>query len=370
MADKRDYYEVLGVQKGASDDEIKKAFRQMAKKYHPDLHPDDAECEKKFKELNEAYEVLSDPQKRENYDRFGFDGPQGFGGGGGSYGFSGDGFSGFGDIFDTFFGGGGTRASRDPNAPQRGNDLRVDVRISFEEAAFGCEKEVEILREEECDQCHGTGAKEGTQPEKCPVCHGSGQVRSQQNTIFGSFSSTHPCEHCRGTGKIVKDPCNQCKGKGRIRRRRKMTVKIPAGIDNGQSISMRGEGEQGRKGGSNGDLYVRISVSQSDKFERRGNDLFLETDIDYAKAVLGGEVQVPTLEGTASLKIPEGTQPGARFRLKGQGIVYVNTQSKGDLYVTVNITVPKRLTNKQKDLLKAFDAEMNGEKKKKGLFDK
>lgn len=363
MANKRDYYEVLGVQKGATDDEIKKAFRQMAKKYHPDLHPGDAECEQKFKEVNEAYEVLSDPQKRANYDQFGFDGPQGGFGGAGGYGFSGEGFSGFGDIFDTFFGG-GTRASRNPNAPQRGNDLRVDVRITFEEAAFGCEKEVEVLREEECDKCRGTGAKEGTQPETCPVCHGTGQVRSQQNTIFGSFASTHPCEHCRGTGKIVKEPCTQCKGKGRIRRRRKITVKIPAGIDNGQAITLRGEGEQGRKGGSNGDLYVRITVNKSDKFERRGSDLLLNVDIDYAKAVLGGEIQVPTLDGTANLKIPEGTQPGTRFRLKGQGVAYVNTQSKGDLYVTVNITVPQRLTNKQKDLLKAFDAEMGNKKKR------
>ncbi len=370
MADKRDYYEVLGVQKSASDDEIKKAFRQMAKKYHPDLHPGDAECEKKFKEVNEAYEVLSDPQKRSNYDQFGFDGPQGFGGAGGFGGFGGEGFSGFGDIFDTFFGGGGGRSSRNPNGPQRGNDLRVDVHISFEEAAFGCEKEVEVLREEECDHCHGSGAKEGTTPETCPICHGSGQVRSQQNTIFGSFASTRPCDRCRGTGKIIKDPCQRCNGKGRIRRKRKINVKIPAGIDNGQAINLHGEGEQGRKGGGNGDLYVRISVGSHEKFQRRGSDLLLNLDIDYAKAVLGGEVQVPTLEGTASLKIPEGTQPGTRFRMKGQGIVFINTQSRGDLYVTVNISVPKRLTNKQKDLLRAFDAEMTGteEKKKKKLF--
>ncbi|MBP5661859.1 MAG: molecular chaperone DnaJ [Clostridia bacterium] len=364
MADKRDYYEVLGVQKNATEDEIKKAFRQMAKKYHPDIHPGDAECEAKFKEVNEAYAVLSDPEKRAQYDQFGFDGPQGFGGG--TYGFSGEGFSGFGDIFDTIFGG-GARQTRNPNAPQRGNDLRVDVRISFEEAAFGCEKEIETLREEECDVCHGSGSKPGTSPETCPACHGSGQIRSQQNTIFGSFASTRPCERCRGTGKIIKDPCTRCNGKGRIRRKRKLTVKIPAGIDNGQAINLHGEGEQGRKGGSNGDLYVRVSVAEHKDFVRRGSDLFLNMNLDYATAALGGEVQVPTLEGAAALKIPEGTQPGTRFRLKGQGIVFLRSQTKGDLYVTVNVAVPKRLTNKQKDLLRAFQDEMNG-KKKKGLF--
>lgn len=368
MANKRDYYEVLGVQKNASEDEIKKAFRQLAKKYHPDMHPGDAECEARFKEVNEAYDVLSDPQKRANYDQFGHDGPQGFGGGG--YTYSSEGFSGFGDIFDTFFGG-GTRQQRNPNAPQRGNDLRVDLRISFTEAAFGTKKDVELLREEECDMCHGSGAKPGTQPETCPICHGSGQVHSQQNTIFGSFASTRPCDRCRGTGKIVKDPCTRCSGKGRIRRRRTLNINIPAGIDNGQAITLRGEGEQGRRGGGNGDLYIRIAVADHDRFLRRGSDLFLNMDIDYATAVLGGEIQVSTLEGTANLKIPEGTQPGTRFRMKNQGIVRINTQIKGDLYVTVNITVPKRLTNKQKDLLKAFQEELSGTekgKKKKGLF--
>ena len=369
MANKRDYYEVLGVQKNASDDELKKAFRKMAKQYHPDIHPGDKDAEAKFKEINEAYDVLSDPQKRANYDQFGFDGPQGFGGGTYQGGF--DGFSGFGDIFDTFFGGGAGRQTRNPNAPQRGNDLRVDLKISFEEAAFGCQKEIEVLREEECDVCHGSGAKEGTSPETCPICHGSGQVRTQQNTIFGSFASTRPCDRCRGTGKIIKEPCSRCNGKGRIRRKRKINVTIPAGINEGQAINLHGEGEQGKKGGSAGDLYVRITITPHDKFVRRGSDIFLDFDIDYPKAVLGGEVQIPTLEGAVSLKIPEGTQPGTRFRIKNQGIVYINTQSKGDMYVTVNIQVPKRLTNKQKDLLKAFGDELNGheeKKKKKGIF--
>ncbi len=370
MASKRDYYEVLGVQKNATDDEIKKAFRKMAKQYHPDIHPGDKECEEKFKEVNEAYNVLSDPEKRANYDQFGFDGPQGFGGGGTYGGF--DGFSGFGDIFETFFGG-GQRQSRNPNAPQRGNDLRVDVRLSFEEAAFGCEKEIEVLREEECDVCHGSGAKEGTHPETCPICNGTGQVRTQQNTIFGSFASTRPCDRCRGTGKIIKDPCTRCNGKGRIRRKRKLNVKIPAGIDNGQAINLHSEGEHGKKGGPAGDLHVRVTVAPHEKFVRRGCDVLLELEIDYPKAVLGGEVLVPTIDGsTVSLKIPEGTQPGARFRLKNQGIVYINTESKGDMYVTVKIGVPKRLTNKQKDLLKAFGDELNGtsdeKKKKKGIF--
>lgn len=368
MADKRDYYEVLGVQKNASEDEIKKAFRQAAKKYHPDLHPGDKECEARFKEVNEAYEVLSDPQKKSNYDQFGFDGPQGFGGGGG---FSGADFSGFGDIFETFFGGGG-RQSRNPNAPQRGNDMRVDVRISFEEAAFGTKRDIEVLREEECDVCHGSGAKEGTQPLTCPDCHGTGQIRTQQNTIFGSFASTAPCGRCRGTGKIITEPCSRCNGKGRIRRKRTLSVKIPAGIDNGQQISMRGEGEHGRKGGPAGDLFIRVTVAPHEKFVRRGYDLFLDLDIDYALAVLGGEVDVKTLDGAAKLKIPEGTQPATRFRMRNQGIVRINSKDKGDLYVTVNIAVPKRLTNKQKDLLKAFSEELTGEKseksKKKKIF--
>ncbi len=371
MADnRRDYYEVLGVQKNATDDEIKKAFRQQAKKYHPDIHPGDKDCEAKFKEVNEAYAVLSDAEKRANYDQFGFDGPAGFGGGGNYSGFSGD-FSGFGDIFDTFFGGGG-RQQRNPNAPVRGNDLRFDLRITFEEAVFGCEKEIEIAREEECDVCHGSGAKEGTKPQTCPTCHGSGQIRSQQNTIFGSFASTRPCDRCRGTGQIITEPCSRCNGSGRLRKRRKINIKVPAGIDNGQSINLRGEGEQGKKGGPAGDLYVRFSVTPHDRFVRRGSDIYLNLDIDYAKAVLGGEITVPTLTGSATLKIPEGTQPGSRFRLKNQGVVYINTQSKGDMFVTVNIAIPKRLTNKQKDLLKAFDSELNGasdeKKKKKGLF--
>lgn len=371
MASKRDYYEVLGVQKNATDDEIKKAFRKMAKQYHPDIHPGDKDCEAKFKEVNEAYAVLSDAEKRANYDQFGFDGPQGFGGG--TYGGGFDGFSGFGDIFETFFGG-GQRQSRNPNAPQRGNDLRVDLRISFEEAVFGCEKEIEVLREEECDVCHGSGAKEGTQPETCPTCNGTGQVRSQQNTIFGSFASTRPCDRCRGTGKIIKDPCTRCNAKGRIRKKRKINVKIPAGIDNGQAINLHNEGEQGRKGGRNGDLYVRVTVTPHETFVRSGSDIHLSLDIDYHIAVLGGEIKVPTIDGTTvSLKIPEGTQPGARFRLKNQGVVYINTQSKGDMFVTVNIAVPKRLTNKQKDLLKAYGEELSGsapeeKKKKKGIF--
>ncbi len=364
MANKRDYYEVLGVGKNATDDEIKKAFRKLAKQYHPDIHPGDKECEEKFKEVNEAYAVLSDQEKRANYDQFGFDGPQGFGG---TYGGGFEGFSGFGDIFDTFFGGGGGRQSRNPNAPQRGNDLRVDIRITFEEAAFGCKKEFEVPREEECDQCHGSGAKEGTQPETCPICNGTGQVRTQQNTIFGSFASTRPCDRCRGTGKIIKEPCTRCNGKGRIRRKRKISVNIPAGIDNGQSITLRGEGEQGKRGGSAGDLYVRITVMGHESFERRGSDLFLSLEIDYHTAVLGGEVQVPTLEETVSLKIPEGTQPGSRFRIRNKGIVYINTQSRGDMYVTVNIRIPKKLTNKQRDLLRAFGDELSGtdDKKKK-----
>jgi len=373
MADKRDYYEVLGLQKTATDDEIKKAFRQLAKKYHPDMHPGDKECEAKFKEINEAYEVLSDPQKRQSYDQFGFDGPQGgFGGQGfGGQGFGG--FGGFGDIFDTFFGGGGGggRQSRNPNAPRRGNDIGEEIRITFEEAAFGCEKEIEIHREEECDECHGSGAKAGTSAETCPICHGTGQVSSQQSTLFGSFMTQRPCDRCRGTGKIIKEPCTRCKGKGRIYRKHTIKVKIPAGIDNGQSIVMRGEGHHGTKGGSSGDLHITVGVMHSSVFERRGYDLYMNIEIDYAKAVLGGEISINTLENTATLKIPEGTQPGTRFRMRNFGIIHLNTQVKGDLFVTVTIRVPKKLTNKQKDLLLAYDEEMNGtdsKKKKKGAL--
>lgn len=375
MAEKRDYYEVLGVGKDAGDDDIKKAFRQQAKKWHPDVNQGNKEAEAKFKELNEAYEVLSDPQKKAQYDQFGHSGPAGAGFGGGGAGFGGgfEGFGGFGDIFDTFFGGGGGR--RNPTGPQRGEDLRYDLTITFEEAAFGASKEINIIRDEQCDECGGSGAEKGTHAETCPACHGSGQVRAQQNTIFGSFASVRPCEQCGGTGKIVKTPCKKCSGRGRIRRSRRMTVQIPAGIDNGQSIVMRGEGEHGLRGGGTGDLHIFITVSPHKLFVRRGADLFMSLNIGYAEAVLGGEVEVPTLGSSVKYKIPEGTQPNTRFRLKNQGIQKLRSNDRGDLYVTVNIEVPKRLSSKQKELLRQFDDELRGidsggQEKKKGFFGK
>jgi len=376
MAEKRDYYEVLGVSKDASDEDIKKAYRQQAKKWHPDMNQGNKEAEAKFKELGEAYETLSDSQKRAQYDQFGHSAPQGgfsggsgFGGGGGF-----EGFGGFGDIFDSFFGGGGG-GRRNPTGPQRGEDLRYDLTITFEEAAFGTTKEINIIRDEQCDECSGSGAEKGTSPETCPVCHGSGQVRSQQNTIFGSFASVRPCDQCGGTGKIVKSPCRKCSGRGRIRRSRRMNVQIPAGIDNGQSISMRGEGEHGVHGGPAGDLYIYITVSPHKIFVRRGADIFMNLNIGYAEAALGGEVEVPTLESSVKYKIPEGTQPNTRFRLKNQGIQKLRSNDRGDLYVTVNIDVPKHLNNKQKELLRQFDDEMKGidhsaQDKKKGIFGK
>ena len=371
MAEKRDYYEVLGVKKDASEDEIKSAYRKLAKQYHPDLHPDDAQAEAKFKEVNEAYETLSDSQKRAQYDQFGHAGPQGFGGAGGAYegGFSGSGFE---DIFNTFFGG-GFGSSRRQNGPERGDDLRYDLNITFEEAAFGVKKEISIVREEECDACHGSGAQPGTEVETCPVCKGTGQVRTTQNTVFGSFASVSACSHCRGTGKIIKTPCSKCSGRGRVRRNRKLNVSIPAGIDTGQAITLRGEGGHGKKGWQNGDLYVYITVRPHKLFTRRGSDLYMDIGISYAQAALGDEVEVPTLEENIKYKIPEGTQPGTIFRIKQKGIKKLHGLDKGDLYVTVGVEVPRKLNAKQKELLREFDESVRGvqpHEKKKGLFGK
>jgi len=373
MAEKRDYYETLGVGRDASDEEIKKAFRQLAKKHHPDINPGNAASEAEFKEVSEAYEVLSDSQKRQQYDQFGHAGTQnGFGGAGaGAGGF--EGFGGFGDIFETFFGGGA--AQRTSTGPQRGDDLRYELTITFEEAAFGTTKEVNIIRDEQCDECGGSGAEKGTKADTCPICHGTGQVRAQQNTIFGSFASVRACDNCRGTGKIIKTPCKRCSGRGRIRRSRAIKINIPAGIDNGQSMTVRGEGEHGLRGGGTGDLYVFIKVQPHKLFVRRDYDLYINLNIGFAEAALGGEVEVPTLGNPVKYKIPEGTQPGARFRLKGQGIHKLRSTDLGDLYVTVNIDVPRKLSNKQKELLQQFNDDLKGierpnheKEKKKGLF--
>lgn len=361
MAEKRDYYEVLGVQKGATQDEIKKAYRKITKENHPDLHPGDKACEERFKEANEAYEILSDEEKRQKYDQFGhaaFDPNAGFNGGG----FGGfEGFGGFGDIFGDIFGGfggfgGGARSN--PNAPRKGENLRTNVNISFEEAAFGCKKEVTVIRVESCPDCGGSGCAEGTTPEICPDCGGSGHVRVNQRTPFGMVQSTSQCPKCGGTGKIIHQPCRTCKGKGNVRRQQKIEVNVPAGIDDGQTISKTGAGNAGINGGPNGDLLVSVTVRPHARFERDGTSVLLEQELSYAQAVLGAEIEVPTIDGKVKLNIPEGTQPGAVFRLRGKGIPYLRGSGRGDQFITVTIKVPKNLSSSQKELLRQFAASM------------
>ncbi|MBR2604115.1 MAG: molecular chaperone DnaJ [Clostridia bacterium] len=375
-ASKRDYYEVLGVDKNASADDIKRAYRKKAKEYHPDLHPGDKEAEEKFKEINEANEVLSDPDKRARYDQFGFEDPtQGFGGGGNP--FAGGGIGGFGmdDILNSFFGGGfgggfGSRsAGRD--APMAGDDLRYNLLLTFEEAAFGVTKELLIPREESCEACGGTGAKKGTRPVRCPTCNGTGQVRTQQNTMFGAFTTSRPCSACNGTGKYIKDPCPDCRGKGRVRKNTRIQLKVPAGINDGQTINMRGEGEAGYKGGPRGNLYVTVSVKPHKLFTRDGCNLLLSLKVPFTTMALGGEITVPTLKEKVRYTIPSGTQNGTTFRLKEQGVPIPNAsnQSKGDLLVTVESDIPRRLSDEQRALLQQY-AALSGEattpSKKKG----
>ena len=362
MATKRDYYEVLGVSKDASAEDIKKAYRKMAKECHPDLHPNDKQAEERFKELNEANEVLSDPEKRAQYDRYGFDGPNmgGFGGAGagagGMGGFDFGGFGGMGDIFDQLFGGGMGGAQR-RNAPQQGNDLRYELRITFEEAAFGCEKSFEFTRNETCDSCHGSGAKPGTQPKTCPTCKGTGQVR-----VSGGFMVTvRTCSTCGGTGKVITDKCPICGGAGQVRKRRTASVKVPAGIDNGQTIVMNGQGESGRNGGPNGDLYIQVTVRPHKLFRRDGANLHLDMPISFTQAALGADIDVPTLGGgKTTFHIPEGTQNDAEFRIKGAGIQQLRSSYRGDLILHIRVEVPRRLSEKQKELLRKFDEASTG----------
>lgn len=353
MADKRDYYEVLGIEKNATDAEIKSAFRKLAKTCHPDLHPGDKAAEARFKEINEAAEVLSDPEKRAKYDQFGHAAFDPAAGGGNPFQGGGYGFSGFSDIIDQMFGGGFSGGST-RNGPVPGNDLRYNMTLTFEEAAFGVRKEILIPREEACPTCSGSGAKPGTSPVRCTTCGGTGQVRTQQQTILGAFSSTRPCSACRGTGKIIKEPCSDCHGTGRIRKNTRIAVNVPAGIDDGQTISMRGEGEDGLRGGSRGDLYIAITVRPHKLFKRRGYDLYLEMPIAFTTAALGGEIVVPTLKESVKYMVPAGTQSGATFRLREQGVQRLNSQSRGDLLVTVVVDVPKKLTDEQRDLLERF----------------
>ena len=354
MANKRDYYEVLGVSKNATDDEIKRAYRKKAKECHPDLHPDDKGAVERFKELNEANEVLSDPDKRARYDQFGFEDPMaGMGGGGNPFGgFDFGGMGGMGDIFDQLFNGGmGSRASRN-QGPVAGNDLRYELQITFEEAAKGCQKSFEIMRNELCETCKGSGAKPGTNPVTCPTCKGAGQIRQSG----GWMTTVRTCSACGGAGKIVKDKCTSCGGSGRVRKKRTVNVKVPAGIDNGQTIIMNGQGEPGLRGGPNGDLYIVISVKPHKLFRRDGFNLLLDMPVSFVTAALGGEIEVPTLNGPIKYRIPEGTQPGTEFRIKGNGIQQLRGSGKGDLIPRAKVEIPKRLNNKQKDLLRQFEA--------------
>ena len=386
MAGKRDYYEVLGVDKNATDDELKKAYRKMAKKYHPDANPDNkAEAEAKFKEVNEAYETLSDPQKRKMYDQFGPDGPQGFGGAGGPFGgqggyysYNGSGFEGFGDfgdlgdIFSSFFGGGfGSRASKRNNGPKKGADINLRMDISFEDAFLGVEKEITINRNEKCDACNGTGAKAGTTVTKCPTCNGTGQVKQVQNTILGQMQTTRTCSNCHGTGEVIKEPCEKCRGKGTIRKQPKIKVKIPAGIDDGQTVVLRGEGEPGEKGGAKGDLYITIGIKKHSIYTRKGNNVLCEVPITITQATLGAELEIPMVDGTKEkYRIPDGTQTGTKFTIRNKGFKTINSSVQGDFIFTVTVKTPKHLSKEQRELFMQLAKTMNEQPpiKKRGLF--
>ena len=388
MAGKRDYYEVLGVNKNATDDELKKAYRKIAKKYHPDANPDNkAEAEAKFKEVNEAYETLSDPQKRRMYDQFGPDGPQGFnggaggpfGGGNGYYSYTSSGFDGFGDfgdlgdIFSSFFGGGfgGRSTNKKQNGPRKGADLNLHIDITFEQAFLGVEKEIAITRNETCNICHGSGAKPGTSVTKCPTCNGTGQIRQVQNTILGQMQTTRTCTNCHGTGEVIKEPCENCKGKGTVRKQPKIKVKIPAGIDDGQTVVLRGEGEPGEKGGPKGDLYITVRLKKHSIYSRKANNVYCDVPITITQATLGAELEIPMVDGSKEkYKIPEGTQTGTKFVIRGKGFKSVSSNSVGDFVFTVNVQTPKKLSKEQRELLVQLAKTMNEQPpiKKRGIF--
>ncbi|MBP5209927.1 MAG: molecular chaperone DnaJ [Clostridia bacterium] len=374
MADKRDYYEVLGVSKNASEDDLKKAYRTLAKKYHPDMNPGDKEAEQRFKEVNEAYGVLSDPDKRAKYDRYGHDafspGEGGFGGGGFGGGFGG--FD-FGDIFSSFFGGGG---SSRPNAPRDGDDEAVRVTLSFKEAVFGCKKEVSYNRVETCADCSGSGAERGSKVETCKSCGGSGRVTVQQRTPLGVMQTQRTCDACRGRGRIITSPCRNCRGSGYVKVTKKLDVTIPAGIDNGQRIVLRGQGSAGRNGGRPGDLIIEVRVHADSIFERDGDNLYCEIPVAFTDAALGADIEIPTLEGKQTYHIPDGTQTGTAFTLRGKGVPNVNSKRRGDLIITVNVEVPRNLSADQKKILAEFArscGEQNNAKRAgflKKLFDR
>ncbi len=361
MANKRDYYEVLGVNKGASDDEIKKAYRKLAKQYHPDLNKDNPEAADKFKEAAEAYEVLSDSEKRSRYDQFGHAGvDQGAGFGGGGFG----GFDGFdmgdlGDIFGSFFGGRGGFNSSRRNGPVRGRDIQQAIELTFEEAAFGCKKEVTIIRMENCPDCAGSGAKKGTTPQTCSQCNGTGQMRTVQNTPFGQFASTTTCNACGGRGTIIKEPCEKCSGSGKVRKTRKLEINIPQGIDHGQSVSVRGQGEAGSKGGPAGDLLITVYIKKNSVFMRDGSTVYVDVPITFVQASLGCEIEIPTIDGNVTQRFPEGTQHGTKFRLKGRGIPHPRGGARGDQIVRVIVEVPRSLSARQREILEEFAKESN-----------
>lgn len=384
MASKRDYYEVLGVSKTATDEELKKAYRKLAKKYHPDANPDNKEeAEAKFKEVNEAYETLSDPQKRRMYDQFGHNGPQGFGGAGGPFGggnyysYTSSGFDGFsdfgdlGDIFSSFFGGGARAGARQQRGPRKGADLNLNLEITFEEAFLGVEKQISITRPETCDVCHGSGAKPGTTVTKCAVCNGTGTVKQVQNTILGQMQTTRTCTNCHGTGEVIKEPCDNCKGKGTVRKQPKIRVKIPAGIDDNQTVVLKGEGEPGEKGGPKGDLYITVRIKRSNVFTRQGTTVSCEIPITITQATLGANLKIPMVDGsTETYTIPEGTQTGTKSTIRERGFKSLNSNSRGNFVFTVVVQTPKRLNKEQRELIEKLAVTMNEQPpvKKRGLF--
>lgn len=380
MADKRDYYEVLGVDKNADDAALKKAYRVLAKKYHPDTNPGDKEAEARFKEASEAYAVLSDPEKRRQYDQFGHAAFAGGEGGTGGFDFSGmdfsDIFGGFGDIFGDIFGSGRRGSS---NGSRRGSDVHTRLRITFEEAVFGCEKEISLNIKEECEHCHGTGAKPGTSPETCSKCGGKGQVVYTQQSMFGMVRNVQTCPECNGTGKVIKEKCPECYGTGYKSRKKTILVTIPAGIDNGQAVKIRGKGEPGQNGGGRGDLLVEISISSSNMFERDGMNIYSKSEISFAQAAMGGEIKIKTVDGDVLFNIKPGTQPNTRVRLKGKGVPSIrNKDVRGDQYVTLTVRVPEHMTGQQKEALRAFDAlsgntlnrKADGKEKRKSFKEK
>ena len=381
---KRDYYEVLGVQKGCTDDELKKAYRQLAKKYHPDLNPGDKDAEAKFKEVNEAYAVLSDSEKRARYDQFGHAGVDpNYGGGAGGAGFGGFDFGDIGDIFDSFFGGGGgfgggfggfggSSRSANPNAPRKGQDIRVRITLTFDEAVHGCKKKITITRQQECTECHGSGCAAGSSPETCPDCGGRGFVIRQQRTPFGVMQTQQPCSRCGGKGKLIKNPCKSCHGSGTIAVKKTLEANVPAGIDDDQGFRLSGMGNAGTNGGPAGDVIVAVTVQPSEVFQRDENNIYVVFPITYSQAVLGDTITVPSIDGKVEVNVPEGTQSGTTFRLRGKGVQYVNGRGRGDMYVKCEVEIPKKLSRTQREALKKFEGTLKEDnyEKRKGFFKK